>query len=177
MVLNHPLLILNIHVLFIIISYHIIHYYTILYFRNPDTTRVWLPSILPLNWAYYYGRYKTTDCTLEARFISPMSERKYTKRRSGHFPKFSFHFRSKRVCYTNPQNPSDFKGTHKYMWDTYGIQLISQHVRMGVSIHVFCFIRCQVESVMWDMSPNTLFFDRLCVAGPVLQTALSLIIS
>ena len=29
------------------------------------TTHVWLHSILPLNWAYYMGRYKTTICTLE----------------------------------------------------------------------------------------------------------------
>ena len=25
-------------------------------------------------------------------------------------PNYIFHFRSKRLCYTNPQNPSDFKG-------------------------------------------------------------------
>ena len=29
------------------------------------TTHVWLPSILPLNWAYNWGRYKTRICPLE----------------------------------------------------------------------------------------------------------------
>ena len=51
------------------------------------------------------GSTSGTQC-----FIIPMSARKYIRHSSGQFPKSSFHFLSDRVFYTNPPNPSDFKG-------------------------------------------------------------------